>query len=84
MQGLVEQRKEPENTSQTCISRTHEKPTPASRLRIRPDCAVCEEGYASGYQYSCSSCAGENKRSAIGERIYQLCAQAQATLRTRE
>lgn len=37
---------------------------------IRPDCAVCQEGSASGYQYSCSSCDGENLRSAIGELFH--------------
>ncbi|CAM9112289.1 unnamed protein product, partial [Sphacelaria rigidula] len=37
-----------------------------------PYCAVCEEGYASGYQYSCSSCFGENKRSAMGTSIALL------------
>ncbi|CAM9729174.1 unnamed protein product, partial [Pylaiella littoralis] len=29
-------------------------------------CAACQEDYASGYQYSCSSCTGNSKRSAIG------------------
>eukprot|EP00903_Cladosiphon_okamuranus_P007092 g6891.t2 len=28
-------------------------------------CAVCEEGYGSGYQYRCSSCVGRDKRSAV-------------------
>ncbi|CAN0014564.1 unnamed protein product [Scytosiphon promiscuus] len=32
-------------------------------------CAVCEEGYASGYQFSCSSCDGENLQSAIGTSV---------------
>lgn len=33
----------------------------------RSDCASCEEDFASGYQYSCSSCVGQAKQSAIGE-----------------
>lgn len=32
------------------------------------DCAVCEEDYGSGYQYSCSSCFGEDRRATIGEQ----------------
>ncbi|CAM9767423.1 unnamed protein product, partial [Scytosiphon promiscuus] len=32
-----------------------------------PYCAVCGDRYASGYQYSCSSCIGENQKSAMGE-----------------
>ncbi|CAN0297003.1 unnamed protein product [Pylaiella littoralis] len=32
-------------------------------------CAECEEGFTSGYQYSCSSCVGNKKRSAIGVSI---------------
>ncbi|CAN0493135.1 unnamed protein product, partial [Ectocarpus sp. 8 AP-2014] len=32
-------------------------------------CAVCEEGYATGYQYSCASCVGTNKQSALGIAI---------------
>ncbi|CAN0183065.1 unnamed protein product [Scytosiphon promiscuus] len=34
-----------------------------------PYCAVCQEGYAQGYQYICSSCVGENKRTAIGVSV---------------
>ncbi|CAM9404595.1 unnamed protein product, partial [Ectocarpus sp. 12 AP-2014] len=29
----------------------------------------CNEGYASGYQFSCSSCSGQNLRSAIGTSV---------------
>ncbi|CAM9161301.1 unnamed protein product [Ectocarpus sp. 13 AM-2016] len=32
-------------------------------------CAVCEEGYASGYQHSCSTCMGDSKRTAMGTSI---------------
>lgn len=30
-----------------------------------PDCAVCEEGYAPGFHYSCRSCLGEERKAAI-------------------
>eukprot|EP00903_Cladosiphon_okamuranus_P015456 g14274.t1 len=30
-----------------------------------PYCAVCEEGYGSGYQYSCKDCFGEDRRATI-------------------
>lgn len=55
------------------LGRTHapyKLPLSEQRLRslwVPADCAVCEEGYGSGYQYSCSSCVGENKGPAIGE-----------------
>ena len=29
------------------------------------DCAACDEGYASGFQYKCHSCQGSDKRAAI-------------------
>ncbi|CBJ26186.1 conserved unknown protein [Ectocarpus siliculosus] len=32
-------------------------------------CAACEEGYASGLQYSCKSCGGDNATSAIGKPL---------------
>lgn len=35
--------------------------------RACADCAVCENGYGPGYQFSCSSCVGQDGRSAIGE-----------------
>ncbi|CAN0261087.1 unnamed protein product, partial [Ascophyllum nodosum] len=30
------------------------------------DCAACDEGYGSGFQYSCNSCQGSNKWAGIG------------------
>ena len=43
---------------------------PASApLRIHDstkDCAVCDEGYGSGFQYSCHSCQRSDKWAAIG------------------
>ena len=36
------------------------------------DCATCDEGYASGYQYSCHSCQGSDKRAAIGGAVAVL------------
>ncbi|CAM9198462.1 unnamed protein product [Ectocarpus sp. 12 AP-2014] len=42
-------------------------------------CAVCDADFASGYQYSCSSCVGENKRTAIGVSVV-LCVVALAVI----
>lgn len=50
----------------------HTIDAPPLTRRARPDCAVCEEGYASGYQFSCSSCIGEDMRAAIGKRFDRL------------
>lgn len=37
------------------------------------DCAVCEDGYASGFQCSCRSCIGsDNKWLAIGTLVCLL------------
>ncbi|CAN0364157.1 unnamed protein product [Ascophyllum nodosum] len=37
-----------------------------------PYCAVCDEGYDSGFQYSCHSCQGSDKSAAIGKAIAVL------------
>ena len=33
------------------------------------DCAACDEGYGSGFQYSCSSCQGSHKWAGIGGAV---------------
>ena len=33
------------------------------------DCAACDEGYGSGFQYSCNSCQGSHKWAGIGEAV---------------
>lgn len=54
------------------MSSMHAPASPAchSLTTASTDCAVCDEGYASGYQFSCSICDGENLRSAIGELFH--------------
>ncbi|CAM9660999.1 unnamed protein product [Ascophyllum nodosum] len=37
-----------------------------------PYCAACDEGYGSGFQYSCHSCQGSDKWAAIGGAIAVL------------
>ncbi|CAN0085623.1 unnamed protein product, partial [Ascophyllum nodosum] len=34
-----------------------------------PYCAACDEGYGSGFQYSCHSCQGSHKWAAIGGAV---------------
>ncbi|CAM9863984.1 unnamed protein product [Ascophyllum nodosum] len=34
-----------------------------------PYCAACDEGYGSGFQYSCSSCQGSHKWAGIGGAV---------------
>ena len=36
------------------------------------DCAACDEGYASGFQYKCHSCQGSDKWPAIGGAVAVL------------
>ena len=36
------------------------------------DCAACAEGYVSGFQYSCHSCQGSDKWTAIGGALAVL------------
>ena len=36
------------------------------------DCATCDEGYGSGFQYSCSSCQGSYKWAGIGGAVAVL------------
>ena len=36
------------------------------------DCAVCDEGYASGFRYTCHSCEGPDKWAAIGGAVAVL------------
>ena len=36
------------------------------------DCAACDEGYGSGFQYSCHSCQGSDKWAGIGGAVAVL------------
>ena len=46
---------------------------PPSRIHgFTKDCATCDEGYGSGFQYSCHSCQGSDKWTAIGGAIAVL------------
>ena len=36
------------------------------------DCAACDEGYGSGFQYSCHSCQGSDSWAAIGGTVTVL------------
>ena len=47
---------------------------PPSRMHdlSSKDCAACAEGYVSGYQYSCHSCQGSDKWTAIGGAVVVL------------
>ena len=51
----------------------HPFASPPSRIHVSSkDCAVCDEGYDSGFQYSCHSCQGSDKSAAIGKAIAVL------------
>ena len=36
------------------------------------DCAACNKGYGSGFQYSCNSCQGSDKWASIGGAVAVL------------
>ena len=47
-------------------------PPPSCMYDFTKDCATCDEGYGSGFQYSCHSCQGSAKWAAIGGAIAVL------------
>ena len=47
-------------------------PPPSCMHDLSKDCAACDEGYGSGFQYSCNSCQGSDMWAGISGAVAVL------------